>query len=233
MSGPSEPFDGSEGLWAKMLGHTLELEDGWGEPYKINEVRFKFFPSQGGTQVPTGLAVELHPQLAGSADIEAIRVFLPGGLFLRAVDEPEKWHPKTRETADHSIPYLVAVALQDGVVTPDSFSLERIQDPALHSLISRMNVEEDPEYSERYPEQTNCRLEITTTSGQHLTAQAADPKGHPNNPMSDAEIEAELRSIAADLIPAKQCDRALDLLWALEEQPNLEELFDALIIRGA
>lgn len=101
------------------------------------------------------------------------------------------------------------------------------------SLISRMNVGEDPEYSERYPEQTNCRLEITTTSGQHLTAQAAYPKGHPNNPMSDAEIEAKFRSIAADLIPAERCDRALDLLWTLEEQPNLEKLFDALIIRGA
>ncbi|MFQ6029629.1 MAG: MmgE/PrpD family protein [Dehalococcoidia bacterium] len=231
MSGPFEPFDGSEGLWAKMLGNPVQLEDGWEEPYSINETRFKFFPSQGGTQVPTGLAVDLHPHLSGPEDIEAIRVYLPGGLFLRAVNDPEKWHPKTRETADHSIPYLVAVALQDGEVTPESFSLEKIQDPAIHSLISRMNVEEDPEYSGRYPEETNCRLEITTADGQQLTTHSAYPKGHPRNPMSDADIEAKFRNLSAGLITQEQCNRALSLLWSLEEQPDLEELLDTLVIQ--
>jgi 2-methylcitrate dehydratase len=231
MSGPYEPFDGSEGLWAKMLGHPVQLEDGWGEPYSINETRFKFFPSQGGTQGPAGLAVELHPQLSTTADIEAIRIYLPGSLLLRAVNDPEKWHPKTRETADHSIPYLVAVALQDGKVTPDSFDSQRIQDPGVHSLISRMNVEEDPEYSRRYPQETNCRIEVSTAGGKRLTAHSAYPKGDPRNPMTDADIEAKFRSLSAGLLPAEQCDRALDLLWSIQEQPDLDELYDALVVQ--
>ena len=231
MSGPSEPFDGSEGLWAKMLGHPVRLEDGWDEPYSINETRFKFFPSQGGTQGPAGLAVEMHSQLSTPADIEAIRIYLPGQLLLRAVNDPEKWHPKTRETADHSIPYLVAVAIQDGTVTPDSFSSQRIQDPQIHSLISRMNVEEDPEYSGRYPAETNCRIEVTTEGGNQLTAHSAYPKGDPRNPMTDADIEAKFRSLSAQLLTAEQYDRALNLLWSMEEQPNLEELFDALVVQ--
>jgi 2-methylcitrate dehydratase len=231
MSGPSEPFDGSEGLWAKMLGQPVRLEDGWYEPYSINETRFKFFPSQGGTQGPAGLAVELHSQLPTPADIEAISIYLPGQLLLRAVNDPEKWHPKTRETADHSIPYLVAVAIQDGTVTPDSFSSQRIQDPQIHSLISRMNVEEDPDYSGRYPEETNCRIEVTTERGNQLTAHAAYPKGDPRNPMTDADIEAKFRSLSAQLLTAEQCDSALNLLWSTEEQPNLEGLFDALVVQ--
>ncbi len=85
--------------------------------------------------------------MSTTAEIETIRIYLPGQLLLRAVSEPEKWHPKTRETADHSIPYLVAVALQDGAVTPVSFNPQRIGDPELHSLIARMNAEEDQEYS--------------------------------------------------------------------------------------
>ena len=84
MSGPFEPFDGSEGLWAKMLGHPVQLEDGWDEPFSINETRFKFFPSQGGTQGPTGLAVELHSKLSNLEDIEAIRIYLPGQLLLQS-----------------------------------------------------------------------------------------------------------------------------------------------------
>ena len=231
MTGPFEPFDGSEGLWAKMLGNPVRLEGGWGEPYSINDTRLKFFPSQGGTQGPTGLAVELHSQLSTTAEIEAIHIYLPGQLLLRAVSEPEKWQPKTRETADHSIPYLVAVALQDGAVTPASFSDQRIGDPDLRSLISRMNAEEDPEFTRRYPDEINCRIEVTTTSGKQLSAHTAYPKGHPNNPMTDAEIDTKFRSLSADLLTAQQCDRALNLLWHLEDQPNLGELFDTLVVQ--
>lgn len=232
MTGPFEPFDGSEGLWAKMLDNPVRLEGGWGEPYSINDTRLKFFPSQGGTQGPTGLAVELHSQISTSAEIEAIRIYLPSGLLLRAVSEPEKWHPKTRETADHSIPYLVAVALQDGAVTPDSFSPQRIQDPVLGALIDRMNVEADAEYTRRYPDEINCRIEVTTTSGKQLAAHATYPKGHPRNPMTDAEIDAKFRSLSAELLAPRQYDRALSLLWSLEDQPNLGELFDTLVVQA-
>jgi 2-methylcitrate dehydratase len=229
VTGPFDPFDGSEGLWAKMLNHSVQLEDDWGEPYSINDTRLKFFPSQGGTQGPTGLAVELHSQVS-PPEIKAIHIQLPEGLFRRAVSEPEKWSPQTRETADHSIPYLVAVALQDGAVTPASFSPQRIHDPALRSLIDRMTVDADPEFSRRYPDEINCRIEITTTSGEQRVAQTAYPKGHPRNPMSDAEINSKFRSLTTELLTVQQCDRALDLLWSLEDQPSLEELYDNLVI---
>ena len=230
VTGPFEPFDGSEGLWAKMLGHPVDLEkDGWGEPYSINDTRLKFFPSQGGTQGPTGLAVELHSQVS-QEEIAAVHLEIPEGLFHRAVREPEKWHPQTRETADHSIPYLVAVALQDGVVTPASFNLQRIHDPAVHSLIGKMTIDPNPEFSRRYPDEINCRLEVTTVSGAKRVAQCVYPKGYPQSPMSDAEVEEKFRSCCAELLTPQQCDRALELLWTLEEQPNLKELFDTLVV---
>ena len=123
------------------------------------------------------------------------------------------------------------MALQDGAVTPASFSDQRIGDPDLRSLISRMNAEEDPEFTRRYPDEINCRIEVTTTSGKQLSAHTAYPKGHPNNPMTDAEIDAKFRSLSADLLTAQQCDRALNLLWHLEDQPNLGELFDTLVVQ--
>jgi 2-methylcitrate dehydratase len=230
VTGPFEPFDGSEGLWTKLVGHPVPLEEkGWGEPSSIHETRFKFFPSQGGTQGPTGLAVELHAQVS-PADIAAIHLELPDGLFLRAVQEPEKWHPQTRETADHSIPYLVAVALHDGVVTPASFNPQRIHDPALRSLIGKMTIDPHPEFSRRYPDEVNCRLEVTTGSGSTHVAQCVYPKGFPQHPMSDADLEAKFRACCADLLTAQQCDRALELLWSLEAQPNLKALFDSLVV---
>src|ERR671918_854215 len=216
VTGPFEPFDGSEGLWAKMLGHPVQSqEDGWVESYSINDTRLKFFPSQGGTQGPTGLAVELHSQVSRE-EITAVHLEIPEGLFHRAVREPEKWNPQTRETADHSIPYLVAVALHDGVVTPASFNPQRIHDPALRALISKMTIDPNPDFSRRYPDEVNCRLAVTTGSGRTHVAQGVYPKGFPQHPMSDADVEAKFRSCCAELLTAQQCDRALELLWSLE-----------------
>ena len=55
-------------------------------------------------------------------------------------------------------------------------------------------------------------------------------EGVPANPMSDADVEAKFRSCCAELLTAQQCDRALELLWSLEAQPNLKELFDNLVV---
>jgi 2-methylcitrate dehydratase len=230
VTGLFEPFDGAEGLWAKMLGHPVQwAEESWGEPYSINDTRFKFFPSQGGTQGPTGLAVELHAQVSPE-DIAAIHLELPDRLFLQAVHEPQKWYPQTRETADHSIPYLVAVALHDGVVTPARFAPQRMHDPALRSLISKMTIDPNPGFSRRYPDEMHCRLAVTTGSGSKHVAQCVYPQGFPQNPLSDADVEGKFRACCAALLTAQQCDRALELLWSLEDQPNLKALFDTLVV---
>jgi len=163
-------------------------------------------------------------------DSAAIRLELPDGLFLRAVHEPEKWHPQTRETADHSLPYLVAVALHDGVVTPARFTPQRMHAPAWRALISKMTIDPNPDFSQRYPDEIHCRLEVTTGSGSTHVAQCVNPKGFPQNPMSDADVEAKFRACCADLLTAHQYDRALERLWSLEAQLNLKELFDALVV---
>jgi len=124
----------------------------------------------------------------------------------------------------------VAVALHDGAVTPASFDPQRLRDPALHALIGKMTIDPNPAFSQRYPDEMNCRLEVTTGAGRTHVAPCVYPRGFPQNPMSDADIEAKFRSGCAALLTAHQCDRALELLWSLEAQPNLKELFDTLVV---
>jgi 2-methylcitrate dehydratase len=147
-----------------------------------------------------------------------------------AATEPEKWDPKTRETADHSIPYLVAVAFHDGEVTPASFTAERVRDPALRRLIAKMTIAEDKTFTQRFPQEYNCRMEVTTVSGQRLVAQTAYPKGHRHNPLSDADVEAKFRRLAGAVLTEQQCRTVLELLWSLERLPDLQALFEALVI---
>ena len=231
MTGPFEPFEGRRGLWAQAVGGSVQFDGlaGRGESFRISETTFKSYPSQIHTQGPIALALELRPQVA-TADIESILIYAYHVAASSAATEPEKWAPKTRETADHSIPYLVAVAMQDGAVTSDSFTNQRLKDPALSTLISKMAVQEDEEFTRRYPNEFNCRIEVTDQSGGSYAAHTAYPKGHRSNPMSDSEVEAKFRSLASGTLTSSKCDQVLEIVWSLDSSPDLSELFDSLVV---
>ena len=230
MTGPPEPFEGRRGLWAQAVGRPVQLDGlaGQGQPFAICETTFKSYPSQIHTQGPIALAMELRPQVAVK-DIESIMVHAYRAAADTRISNPEKWAPKTRETADHSIPYLIAAALQDGAVTADSFSDQRLRDQSLAALISKIDVQEDEEYTRKYPAEFNCRVDVTTHSGESYSAGTAYPKGHRGNPMTDSEVEAKFRGLSAGTLTDSQCGRALDAAWSLDKAPDLTALFDALV----
>ena len=231
ITGPPEPFEGHRGLWAQAVGRAVQL-DGLaeqGQPFAICETTFKSYPSQIHTQGPIALSLELRPRLAVE-DIESINIHVYRAAAGTRDSNPEKWSPKTRETADHSIPYLVATALQHGAVTSDSFSDQRLQDPSLAALINKVVIREDEGYTRKYPAEFNCRIDIATRSGETYSAGTAYPKGHRSNPMTDAEVEDKFRSLSAGTLTDSQCDRALDIVWSLDKQPDLTALFDALVV---
>ena len=232
MSGPGQPFEGRRGLWEQAgvaQPVTLEPFGGNGQPHLINDTTFKFYPSQIHTQAPIGLAIELRPRVS-LPDIAAINVQTYQSGVSTPETEPEKWDPQTRETADHSIPFLVAMALQDGAVTPASFTAQRIADRSLRALMGRMTLTEGAGFTEKYPEQYNCRIEITTGAGETVAAATAYPKGHRQRPLSDGEVDAKFCGLASAVLSEEQCQAALSLLWNLENLPDLDELFQALVI---
>ena len=152
MTGPNEPFEGRRGLWEQALGNTVNIpsfqKSGGSDDFRILETTFKSYPSQIHTQAPIGVALELHPQVSPEK-ITSVRIQSYGGAVSSPSTEPQKWDPKTRETADHSIPYLVAVALQYGSVNAGSFTSERIHDPALRTLMAKFTMEEIPDFTTR------------------------------------------------------------------------------------
>ena len=236
MTGPFEPFEGRRGLWEQAIRDVvpqISFPDGSNGPgddtaeFRIMHTTFKSYPSQIHTQGPIGLALELYPQLTG-AEIESIKIKTYSGAVSTPATQPEKWNPQTRETADHSIPYLVAAAFLDRAVTPDSFTDHRIHDPALHSLISKITIEEDEEFTRRYPQEYNCRLEVTDTSGRTFHAHTPHPKGNRHNPLNDAEVEEKFRRLSQGVLSQQQCGRVLELAWAIDQQSSLDPLFNSM-----
>lgn len=112
-------------------------------------------------------------------------------------DGPEKWHPHTRETADHSLPYGVAVALIDGRVDEAQFTVERICRRNVQDLMRIIQVRENPNFTAAYPEHVSTRIAIAQEGCPVRTCQVDYPRGHARNPMTRQEIDAKF----LDLVP--------------------------------
>jgi 2-methylcitrate dehydratase len=231
MTGPDNPFEGRNGLWQSLGIEAPKWQQfgGGAEPFRIAGTSFKAYPSVIHTQGPIGLVLELRQQV-GNSEIESVQMATYFEAVRRTATEAEKWDPKTRETADHSIPYLVAAAFQDGGVTPTTFAPSRIQDPALRSLIKKLKVVEEPEFTRRYPAESCTRIEVTTTDGRRLVAETSHPKGHYRNPLTDREVEEKFRGLGSDALGAEGCGRVLAEVWALENSATLDKLFESLVI---
>ena len=201
---------------------------GGAKPFRITATSFKAYPSVVHTQGPIGLVLDLR-QRVGTAEIESVHVATYGEAVRRTATEAEKWDPKTRETADHSIPYLVAAAFQDGGVTPATFRPSRVQDPALRPLIKKLKVVEEPEFTRRYPAESCTRIEVTTTDGGGRRRRRAIRRDT-TEPADDGEVEAKFRGLASGALGVEGCDRVLAEVWELENSATLDRLFESLVI---
>jgi 2-methylcitrate dehydratase len=142
--------------------------------------------------------------------------------------DPEKWHPRTRETADHSFPYAVAVALLDGTVTLQSFGPKRLNDAALQALMQKVRVVEQEEFKGWYPQAMPTRVSVRTAMGKEYVKQVDFPLGHPRNPMSDREVEEKFRALAAGKLDRAQAGKVIDLVWKLDRLKDIGSLMPLL-----
>jgi 2-methylcitrate dehydratase len=225
MTGPSDVFEGEMGFWKQVSGpFELAALGGNGIPFMITQTYIKFYPAEYHSQSAIDAALELRAQLTDTDEIAQITV----ETFNAAVEiiggEPEKWRPTTRETADHSLPYCIAVALTDGRVTLDSFDIAHLRNENLLALVQKIEVKADAVLNEKYPEGIPNRIRIRTKRGQTLEKEVTYPRGHARNPMTDAEIESKFRTLAAPLISETRIAEALDRCWNLEQQADIGAL---------
>ena len=225
MTGPTAAFEGRHGVWEQVTGpFRLAPLGGGGRPFAIERSNLKFFPAEYHSQAPIWLALELRHKLAG-AKIAAIDVQTYHTAWSEIGSEPDKWQPKTRETADHSLPYLLAAALTDGAISVETFSERRINDPALRELMGRIKIAENPEFTRRFPGEMVTEIALTTAAGERHVERASYPKGHVRNPMTDADIESKFCELSNGLLRPDLARRVLGVFRDLE---NVEDFGAAL-----
>jgi 2-methylcitrate dehydratase len=244
MTGPSPIFEGDKGFM-KLVSGSFDLPAFGGEKaaqerarFKILDTYIKHYPVEYHAQTAVEAAIAVRDELLksegpqGLVEISAIEI----GSYDVAIEiigrDPEKWHPQTRETADHSFPYCVAVALLDGTVTLRSFDQKRLEDPLLQALMHKVRVVQQPEFIGRYPDAMPTRLTVTTTSGQAYVAQREYPLGHPKHAMSDREVEAKFSLLTSRQLGPAQTRKILEVIWNLDRVKDMSVLMPLLKVRG-
>jgi 2-methylcitrate dehydratase len=229
MAGPPTPFE--DGLTAVIGAEAICPFPVDPRSFSLPKADYKFFLSEFHAQGPAFLALELRPQIRLD-DIERIEVFTYHFAWFEIGSGAEKWNPTTRETADHSMPYVVAAALIDGAYTDAIFAPERYRDQRTLDLMKRISISEDSQFNERYPNSLPCRMTITLKNGMRRTAELANPIGHHDRPMNDAQVVEKFRSLAGRKLPPARLDPILERLWRFEDEADLTSLFDALQVRA-
>jgi len=232
MTGPAPIFEGEKGFQALVSGPLDARVGDWGKDrdgkFMILNTSIKFWPAEYHSQSAIEAALKLRPQVGDTARIESVLVESHDAAVDIIGNELEKWRPTSRETADHSLPYIVAVALADGEVTAKQFGPARIADPALLALLQRVKVERHAELSARYPKAVGNIVTVRLRDGRTLSERVDYPRGHAQNPLNDAEVEAKFLALADARLGRERADAVLRLLWRLDEARDWDQLMSLL-----
>jgi 2-methylcitrate dehydratase len=218
MTGPAPLFEGDMGFCQQVSG-PLALPTLGGpaaEDWMLPRTSIKFVPAEYHSQSAIAAAFELREKVGDPARIRSIEI----ATFRTAVEiigqDPEKWRPQTRETADHSLPYCTAVALVDGEVSARQFTPERLADPGLLDLVARTSVVEDPALTKGYPAGIPNRVRVTLDDGRVLESDVSFPPGHDKNPLTDTQLAAKFHGLADPAIGAEAAGKLWERLSHIE-----------------
>ena len=170
------------------------------------------------TAIEAGIAVARE---AGGLDrIRALEIAATGRGYQMSGSEPEKWAPDTRETADHSMPYITARAMFDGEVTNNSYAPDKLRDPRILAFMRKITVREDPALTALQGDKVPTRVTATLDDGRHIARQVDDVPGFAGRPMGRADVDRKFHSNVGNRWPQERTQTILDALWGLERAEN-------------
>src|SRR4051794_17087750 len=225
-TGPEHVIDGKEGL-THVFGPEWKLNlltDGLGDSWRITQCGMKAFPTEALTHTPISATLDLVKTNDLKPDeIKEVHI----RSLARAADilaDPSKYDPHTKETADHSLPYVIAAAVADRQVTPLQFTETKINDPMIRAQLRKVKVVADPEIEKVFPALQRVVVKITTTDGRTFEKQLDYPTGDPRNPVSDKGIEEKFEALAEPVMDAAARRKLIDAIWNMDKIASVSEL---------
>jgi len=233
LTGPAPIFEGRQGFFRLVSGSADIDVDAFGRrgvPFKINACGMKSYPAQVHTQTAIVAAIAIAKEVGSLDRIATIEIATTHRGYQMNGSEPEKWAPQTKETADHSLPYITARAMFDGDIDNDSYAAEKLHDPRILAFMRKITVKEDPGFAVFPGNAPPARITAILDDGKRITRQVDNMPGFPGQPMTRADVERKFRSNVGKRWSPQRTDVILQALWQLDRTEDVGALLGKLTL---
>ena len=227
MTGPFEAFDGIYGLWNQTIKkqHNIAPLSFGKSLFGVEQTNIKMYPVRDSCQLPVQTARNLRKKITAK-DIKSLKIVTYGSAYKGAVEDPELWAPRTRETADHSMLIAVALGLIDGTITPESFESDRFLDRDVLELISKIEVEISPEFSAMSPATRTCQLIAKNSESKSFNSKLSLTAKDIELGPSDEEIQSKFYSLTERVMNNERAKLLFEASMNLENMKKISTLVD-------
>lgn len=231
-TGPSPIFEGRAGFAAQVTGELkidpTSFASAATDDYRISRSRTKLLPTNGEMQSAVWAAIAVHAALGDPARTASVEVATTRIGYVILAEDAQKWHPTTRETADHSLPYTVARTLLDGELSVHSYTPEAIAAPEVRALMDKVTVVEDPELTAMTPTRLPNRVTVRTDDGETFSEQIEDMPGGARRAMTDQQFEDKFRTLVGGYFPEDRIVGILDRIAGIDRATAVDGLLAAV-----
>ncbi len=197
---------------------------------RICEVTMKRWPVGSRAQGAIQAALEARRQIRHADDIKEVRVATQKGIYEHLVARRQApWAPHSRETADHSLPFIVAAAVLDGVIQPSSFEPAKVCDPVRQEFLQKVSIAVAADLDDAPNGQMLSRVEIETRDGRVVRGRASPPPGHPSQPFTEADVIDKLNENATGVLGQPAITRLIEAVRRLDRADNINDLAQCLV----
>ena len=216
-------------LGGKLINPNILTEMSSKNTSRILDTYIKKWPVEYHAQSAIDACINLISYIDDTKKINIIEIETFDAAYEIIAKDPEKWDPKTRETADHSLPYTVAAALADNIITQNSFSQEKINDPEIKRLLKASTLNENAELSKGYPDGIPNRI-IVHTNDNVYKSEVKYPRGHANNKMDRSEIFNKFEKNTLGKYSESKIKDISEKIYNLNNFESISEIFMELKI---
>ncbi len=233
MTGPEAPFSGRHGL-TDLISGPIELPPFGKKPeqFFIPRAKIKYWPVVYNMQALVWAAIELRKKVPVD-QITDIDVETYWSAWHESGSEPAKWDPTTRETADHSLPYILAWTLRHGLIDHHAFVPESYLDPTIRPLMNKVKVRIDDEFEKDFPRKVHMRMTATDLAGKKHQVYVVNPLGHEDNPVSAADLATKFLRLCEPRLGKSGAASALKQWQNIEQAKTVKPAFDAVMVSAA
>jgi 2-methylcitrate dehydratase len=199
ITGPLEVFEGNKGFMDTIAGR-FEIDWEHENLELVRSTSVKKYNAEFHSQSALEGILELresHQLRPEQVERIEIAIFDVSYNIIGGGEEGDKHQVRTKEEADHSLPYMIAVALIDGEVTPAQYAQERINRVDVQSLLRKVTIRPDEEFSKRFPQEMPCHIQVFLKGDAALTIEKHDYEGFYTRPMSWEKAVLKFEHLAA------------------------------------